>query len=74
MKDLICTRTVLYLNDGKGNFSKSSLPVTASSGSTVIAFDLDGDGDLDIFRGGEVLPHQYPKPPLSYLLINEKGN
>ncbi len=63
----------LYLNDGKGNFSKSSLPVTASSGSTVIAFDLDGDGDLDIFRGGEVLPHQYPKPALSYLLINENG-
>ena len=63
----------LYLNDGKGNFSKSSLPVTASSGSTVIAFDLDGDADLDIFRGGEVLPHQYPKPALSYLLINENG-
>ena len=63
----------LYLNDGKGNFSKSSLPVTASSGSTVIAIDVDGDGDLDIFRGGEVLPHQYPKPALSYLLINENG-
>ena len=63
----------LYINDGKGNFSKSVLPVTASSGSTVISFDADGDGDLDIFRGGEVLPHQYPKAPLSYLLINENG-
>jgi len=63
----------LYINDGKGNFSKSSLPVTASSGSTVISFDADGDGDFDIFRGGEVLPHQYPKAPLSYLLINENG-
>jgi hypothetical protein len=63
----------LYVNDGNGNFSKSSLPLTASSGSCVIAFDVDGDNDLDIFRGGEVLPHQYPKPPQSYLLINENG-
>lgn len=63
----------LYINDGKGNFSKSILPVTTSSGSTVLSFDADSDGDLDIFRGGEVLPHQYPKAPLSYLLINENG-
>ena len=63
----------LYINDGKGSFSKSTLPLTASSGSCVIAFDVDSDGDLDVFRGGEVLPHQYPKPPKSYLLINENG-
>ena len=63
----------LYINDGEGNFSKSSLPLTASSGSCVIAFDVDGDGDLDVFRGGEVMPHQYPKPPRSYLFINENG-
>ena len=63
----------LYVNDGKGNFSKSSLPLTVSSGSCVIAFDVDGDNDLDVFRGGEVVPHQYPKPPQSYLFINENG-
>jgi hypothetical protein len=63
----------LYINDGKGNFSKSTLPATVSSGSCVAVFDFDGDGDLDIFRGGEVVAHKYPQPPLSYLLINENG-
>ncbi len=63
----------LYTNDGKGNFSKSILPVTISSGSCVTIFDLDGDGDMDIFRGGEVVAHQYPKPARSYLLVNEGG-
>lgn len=63
----------LYLNNGKGLFTKSTLPVTASSGSCIAVFDFDGDGDPDIFRGGEVVAHQYPYPPLSYLLVNEKG-
>ncbi len=63
----------LYMNDGKGNFTGSSLLPTASSGSCVVAFDFDGDGDLDIFRGGEVVAHKYPQPPLNYLLVNEKG-
>ncbi|MBV9987626.1 MAG: VCBS repeat-containing protein [Chitinophagaceae bacterium] len=63
----------LYLNDGKGGFTRSVLPVTASSGSCIAVFDIDGDGDLDIFRGGEVVAHKYPQAPESYLLINEKG-
>jgi hypothetical protein len=63
----------LYLNDGKGNFSKTGLPLTISSGSCVAMFDVDGDGDLDIFRGGEVVAHQYPQSPVSQLLINDHG-
>ncbi|MEO5563679.1 MAG: FG-GAP-like repeat-containing protein, partial [Chitinophagaceae bacterium] len=63
----------VYSNDGKGNFTKTAAPVTMSSGSCVIAFDIDGDGDTDIFRGGQVVPHAYPNAPRSYLFINEKG-
>jgi len=63
----------LYLNNGKGDFTRSVLPVTKSSGSCVAVFDFDGDGDLDLFRGGEVVPHKYPYPPQSYLLQNDKG-
>lgn len=63
----------LYINDGKGNFTKSELLPTKSSGSCIAAYDINGDGYMDIFRGGQVLAHQYPYPPESYIFLNEKG-
>lgn len=63
----------LYVNDGSGNFKKSISPKTISSGSCVIHYDVDGDGDLDLFRGGQVVSGIYPKSPKSYFLVNEKG-
>ena len=35
--------------------------------------DVDGDGDLDVFVGGRVIPNQYPKPATSVLYINQNG-
>jgi hypothetical protein len=67
----------LYLNDGKGNFSKTdhSLPEMRGSKSCVRAGDINGDGFMDLFVGGRNIPGQYPEIPQSYLLVNDgKGN
>lgn len=65
----------IYINDGKGNFNyhPEMLPPTASSGGALVAFDFDNDGDLDIFRGGQVSTGAYPLAPRSYLFENDHG-
>lgn len=63
----------LLLNDGSGNFERTTtaLPDMRQSNAPIIAADYDQDGDLDLFIGGRVIPGSYPMPASSYLLRND---
>ncbi len=63
----------LYLNDGKGHFSKAvdAIPQLLKNKSCVSVADIDKDGDIDLFVGGLADAKQYGIPQPSYLLLNE---
>jgi enediyne biosynthesis protein E4 len=63
----------LYLNDGKGKFTRAqqALPSEGFSGSVVTAADYDKDGDVDLFVGGRTDPGNYPFSTGHMLLRND---
>ena len=67
----------LYLNNGKGIFtkSKSNIPTTNNNVSVIATNDFDNDGDIDVFIGSRSVPGVYGIDPKQLLLENDgKGN
>jgi hypothetical protein len=65
----------LYLNRGGGRLVRdtAALPRMRTSTASVVAGDFTGDGRLDLFVGGRLMPRNYPYPTRSHLLRNDGG-
>ncbi|MCH7412735.1 VCBS repeat-containing protein [Belliella sp. R4-6] len=68
----------LYINNGKGVFTKAEsngLETLRHSTSVVKVLDINGDGYLDLFVGGRLIPFVYGVNASSFILINDgSGN
>ncbi len=63
----------VYLNDGKGVFTKlaGAFANMYNTTSCIVPFDFNGDGFVDLFVGGRAVPWAYGQTPTSYLLVND---
>ncbi|MEZ5337345.1 MAG: FG-GAP-like repeat-containing protein [bacterium] len=62
----------LLLNGAEG-FALAGMSQPPSSSGSVIASDIDGDGDLDVFIAGRQKPGEYLRPETSHILLNDGG-
>ncbi|MBT8262997.1 MAG: VCBS repeat-containing protein [Bacteroidia bacterium] len=65
----------LYLNDGKGNFSKKilDLPPNIYNVSVIAPNDMDGDGDTDVFVGMRSIIGIYGADP-NHIYLQNNGD
>ena len=65
----------LYLNNGKGQFTRSTstIPFTGDNVSVIAPNDFDGDGDVDVFVGSRSVVGTYGVSP-SHVFLENEGN
>jgi hypothetical protein len=62
------------MEKGSFTFAEDAIPQNHTSKSCIKSADFDGDGDLDLFIGGRVVPGSYPMPVSSFIYRNDSKN
>ncbi len=62
-----------YYIQNDDSFHQGTLPEYSGNASIIKEYDMDQDGDLDLFIGNHVVSRDFGNAPDSYILKNENG-